>query len=425
MNRFDRRLATRWLRSRLPARTIRLRLTALYGTLFLASGAALLAITYVLAAHHYSSGFFIASGQKGLIAKRLEVSGNTEHVLPGKFGGGVVSLPFPPVGPKANPKQVLAAAEAQASAADNQLLADSAIALGAMAVLSIWLGWLIAGRALRPLRAMADAAHDIGATSLHRRLALTGPNDEITQLGNSFDALLERLEAAFDAQRRFVANASHELRTPLTYERAVLEVALADPDADEDALRAACQEVLAVGEQQEQLIEALLTLSRSQRGVDEQRVVDLASITRGALRTVTQNGVTIETALAQAPARGDPRLIERLVANLLDNAVHHNVPHGRVTVSTGRTDAHAVLTVANSGPVIPPNEIDRLFQPFQRLTPERTSANGVGLGLSIVQAIAQAHNASLIARPEPDGGLHVEVSFPGDGGATKPDGDHA
>jgi len=360
--------------------------------------------------HHYSSGFFIVNGQKGAIAAKVAIGSNTARVLPeGKDG---VKVPLPPIAPKASPDQVLAAGRAQASAADNQLLADAAVALGAMAVLSIWLGWLMAGRALRPLRAMADAAQDIGATSLHRRLALTGPNDEIMQLGNSFDALLERLEAAFDAQRRFVANASHELRTPLTYERALLEVALADPDADEDTLRAACKQVLAVGEQQEQVIEALLTLSRSQRGLEVRRAVDLATITRDALRTVTRNGVELETDLAQAPTSGDPRLIERLVANLLDNAVHYNVPHGRVAVSTGRTDTGAVLTVANTGPVIPSNEIDRLFQPFQRLDGERTSSNGVGLGLSIVQAIAQAHDASLIARPEPEGGLHVEVAFP-------------
>jgi signal transduction histidine kinase len=156
-----------------------------------------------------------------------------------------------------------------------------------------------------------------------------------------------------------------------------------------------------------------LTLSRSQRGLEEQRGVDLASITRTALRSITRNGVTIETNLSPAPTSGDHRLIERLVANLLDNAVHYNTPHGRVTVSTKRTDAHAILTVANTGPVIPANEIQRLFQPFQRLTRERTSTNdGVGLGLSIVQAIAQAHNASLTARPEPEGGLHVEVAFP-------------
>jgi signal transduction histidine kinase len=412
MRRFDRQLTTQWIRSRLPARTIRLRLTALYGALFLVSGAAVLAITYALAAHHYSSGFFIVNGQKGAVAAKVAIGKNTVRVLPVKLGKDGVEVPLPPVPPKPSRDQVLAAGRAQASAADHQLLADAAVALGAMAVLSIWLGWLMAGRALRPLRAMAEAAHDIGATSLHRRLALTGPNDEIMQLGNSFDALLERLEAAFDAQRRFVANASHELRTPLTYERALLEVALADPDADEESLRAACKQVLAVGEQQEQVIEALLTLSRSQRGLSERQAVDLATVTRDALRTVTRNGVELETNLGEAPTSGDPRLIERLVANLLDNAVHYNVPHGRVTVSTERTDTGAVLTVANTGPVIPSNEIDRLFQPFQRLDGERTSTDGVGLGLSIVQAIAQAHNASLIARPEPQGGLHVEVAFP-------------
>jgi signal transduction histidine kinase len=170
--------------------------------------------------------------------------------------------------------------------------------------------------------------------------------------------------------------------------------------------------VLAVGEQQEEVIEALLTLSRSQRGLDERHSVDLAGITRDALQTVTPNGITIDRKLEQAPTSGDPRLIERLVANLLDNAVHYNLPHGRVTVRTERTDNGSVLTVANTGPVIPADEIDRLFQPFQRLDGERTSTNGVGLGLSIVQAIAEAHGATLVARPEPRGGLHVEVAFP-------------
>jgi signal transduction histidine kinase len=417
MTRLDRRLATAWVRRRLPARTIRFRLTALYGGLFLASGAALLAFTYLLVAHEYSSGFFIASGQKGLVTRKVADPGARAAFIAARAGGTFAggTFPFPPrivrLGP--GPAQILAVAQAQASAADNQLLVDSAIALAIMALISIWLGWLMAGRALRPLRAMSDAARDITATNLHRRLALTGPNDEIKQLGNTFDALLERLETAFDAQRRFTANASHELRTPLTYERTLLEVALADPSADEHTLREACEQALAVGEKQEQLIEALLTLSRSQRGLGQRRAVDLAQLADDALRTIEQNGVRIEAKLEHAPARGDARLIERLLANLLKNAVQYNLPDGHVDLSTARTNGSAVLTIANTGPLVPPHEVDRLFQPFQRLGAERTkSSDGAGLGLSIVQAIAQAHDASLHARAQPGGGLHIRVTFP-------------
>jgi signal transduction histidine kinase len=282
-----------------------------------------------------------------------------------------------------------------------------------MAVLSIWLGWLIAGRALGPLRTITNAAQDISATNLHRRLSLKGPNDELRQLGNTFDALLERLETAFDAQRRFVANASHELRTPLTYERALLEVALADPDASEATLREACTQVLAVGEQQERLIEALLTLSRSQRGLERRERVDLAAVATETLRTTQTNGFEIDASLAPALTNGDARLIERLVANLVDNAVKYNVPHGRVEIATSAATGHAVLTVANTGPLIPAGEVGRLFQPFQRLEPDRAAGtNGVGLGLSIVDAIATAHAASLRAEPRDGGGLLVQVSFP-------------
>jgi signal transduction histidine kinase len=387
-----------WLR--LPGRTIRLRLTLIYGGLFLASGAGLLTVTYVLVAHRYRGDFFVEAGKNGVFS-----------VLVGRASvGGVEAGPF--LGAP-NPKELAAQAHAQSTAALHQLLIQSGFALAVMAVLSIWLGWLVAGRALRPLRTIADAARDISASDLHRRLALDGPDDELKQLGNTFDGLLERLEAAFAAQRQFVANASHELRTPLTYERALLEVALGDPDATVGTLRETCRQLLANGEQQERLIEALLTLSRGQRGLDRNEPVDLAAIAATSVDAIDQDGLTVETELQPAPTNGDPRLVERLVANLVHNAVQHNLPNGRVEVATGTRAGRALLTVSNTGSVVSPGDVERLFQPFQRLETERTgSANGAGLGLSIVAAIAAAHGADLSSRAQPEGGLHIEVSFP-------------
>src|SRR5947207_2460384 len=195
-----------------------------------------------------------------------------------------------------------------------------------MAILSIWLGWVIAGRALRPLRTITNAAREISASNLHRRLALEGPDDELKQLGTTFDGLLARLETSFDAQRQFVANASHELRTPLTLERTLLEVALADPNATVGSLRAVCDKVLAVGDQQERLIEALLTLSRSQRGLDRREPVDLAAVVARCVQAIDHDGLELAVALQSAEAKGDERLVERLAANLMETAVRHNVP---------------------------------------------------------------------------------------------------
>jgi signal transduction histidine kinase len=257
----------------------------------------------------------------------------------------------------------------------------------------------------------------VSASNLHARLALAGPDDEIKELGSTFDGLPGRLEAAFEAQRRFVANASHELRTPLARQRTLLEVALGDPDATIDSLRASYARVLAAVEQQERLIEALLTLARSERGLERREPVDLAVVTDEVLLTrrpeVQRRGLHVDAALSRAPTMGDPHLVERLVANLVDNAVRHNEAAGRITVVTETRAGHAVLAVANGGPVIPAAAVERLFQPFQRLGAERTAQrDGLGLGLSIIQAIATAHGAALTAHAQPDGGLAIEVRFP-------------
>ena len=403
---------------RLPAPTIRLRLTLVYGGLFLCSAAGLLTITYVLVNHQYSQGFFISSGRQGVVQSRT-IGPGALKLLYGQ--GNVAKVPTPsklfpvPVGPKglaANKRLAIAAAQGQSDAAVHKLFVDSAFALAVMAVLSLWLGWVIAGRALRPLRTITDTAREISASNLHRRLALTGPDDELRRLGNTVDGLLGRLETSFEAQRQFVANASHELRTPLTLERTLLELALSDPNASIDSYRHTCEQLLAVGQQQERLIEALLTLSRSQRGLDARQPVDLAAITAAAAAAADHDGLVVDASLEPAHTSGNPRLVERLVANLVGNAVHHNVPGGSVDLATETRDGHAVLTVANTGPTIPSSELERLFQPFQRLDTTRTTGtDGFGLGLSIVRAIADAHDATIETEAPAEGGLRIRVSF--------------
>jgi signal transduction histidine kinase len=286
-----------------------------------------------------------------------------------------------------------------------------------MAALAVGIGWLIAGRVLRPLRTITSTAREISARNLSQRLAVDGPDDEFRQLGQTLDGLFGRLEASFEAQRHFVANASHELRTPLTAEKTVLQVALADPEADAAALRSACTTALQWAEQQEHLIDALLTLASSQRGIERWEPFNLADIARDAVlhhhQDAERRGIRIDTALSAAPATGDPALAESLITNLVGNAIRHNVDGGWIEISTAITDGRADLTVSNTGPLIPPDEVDRLFQPFQRTGIRRTGgANGHGLGLAIVSAIAGVHGAELTVAAPAEGGLGITVSFP-------------
>jgi len=296
--------------------------------------------------------------------------------------------------------------EIEVAARHDQLI-TSLIVLAATVVVAIVLGWLIAGRLLRPLRTITATARDISASNLHRRLGQHGRDDEFRQLAAVLDELFARLEASFDAQRRFVANASHELRTPLTAERTLLQVALADPDATAEDLRAACHEVLTLGEQQERLIDALLTLAGSEPGIDRREPLDLATVVQDV---VGDRDVAAE--VASAPMTGDPHLVRSLVVNLVDNAVRHNVPGGFVAVSTGVVGGRARLTVRNSGPMIAPDDVARLLEPFQQLAGARLRrGGGHGLGLTIVRAIAEAHRATLDVRARPEGGLEVTVTF--------------
>ena len=295
-----------------------------------------------------------------------------------------------------------------------EVLLYSGIALVVLAAASVILGWLVAHRALRPLRAITATAGEISASDLTRRLEVAEAYDEFRDLGDTLDGLLARLEAAFDSQRQFIANASHELRTPLTAERTVLQVVLADPSASTEALRRACQQVLSLGEQQEHLIDALLTLASSQRGLRQRERVDLAALAGAVIdargREAADRGLSLEAHLDPAVADGDPSLAESLVANLVDNAIRHNVAGGRVRVVTATRAAGASIEISNTGPMVPPGTVARLFEPFQRLD-TRLSA-GHGLGLAIVAAIAAAHDASLDASPRPEGGLDITVRFP-------------
>jgi signal transduction histidine kinase len=352
---------------RLHWRTLRLQLALLYAGAFVALGAALLAV----------SGLLVRSGS-------VSVSGSSSSQ------NAFIGRHFD-VGP--------------------------ALVFAGTVLVALALGWLIAGRFLRPLRTITATARDISASNLSRRLSLAGRDDEFTALGETLDDLFARLEASFQAQRHFVANASHELRTPLTAERTLLQVALADPDATVETLRSTCQQLLALGDQQERLIEALLALASSERGIDQWQPVDLAEIARKAIMGRSQEadrrGIRIDAALNPAPTTGDLSLADSLVANLVDNAIRHNLDGGRVEISTAVAGDKAILSVSNTGAVIPPGEVDRLFQPFQRLSTERVGhASGNGLGLAIVRAIAGGHGATLTANARPEGGLDIQASFP-------------
>ena len=292
-----------------------------------------------------------------------------------------------------------------------------AIALPVVVLLAVVGGWLIAGRLLRPLRTITATARDISASNLSRRLSLGGRDDEFAELGETLDDLFGRLEAAFDSQQHFVANASHELRTPLTAERTLLQVALADPDATVVTLRSTCADVLALGDRQECLIAALLTLASGESGLAEWERFDLAEIAGNVVAArredAERRGIEVSTALSAAAAKGDPRLAESLVANLVDNAIRYNVTGGRVAISTVSIAGQAAMRITNTGPVIPPGEVERLFQPFHRLGGVRTgNGDGYGLGLSIARAIADAHGATLTSRAQPEGGLDIGMSFP-------------
>jgi len=405
-----------------PRLTLRLRLTLLYGACFLVAGVVLLGITYGLVASSTRTvPRFVARARN--VTYTTPAPGVVIQAVSGAAGVGGQATPSPATlnqlrasGQQAI-KQVVARAQLalvqQHTATLNALLTRSALALVIMALLSVGLGYLLAGRTLRPLRTMNTRARAITEDSLHERLDIGNRSDELGELGSTFDALLARLERAFEAQRRFVANASHELRTPVTLERALVEVALADPHATRDSLRATCERVLAATEHQERVIDALLALARSQAGTERREAVDLGQLCCAALSADMPADIRIEASLEPAPIRGDRPLLERMVANLLDNAVKHNATQGAwITVRTGTRDGVSSLRIANGGAAISPAQAADLFEPFRRLEGERTDAAGLGLGLSIVRGIAHAHGAEVQALPLPGGGLEFDLRFP-------------
>jgi signal transduction histidine kinase len=408
-------------RLRYPRTTVRWRLTLLYGGLFLVCGAALLAITYTLVAKDTVTPgptVFARFAQ----TQNLPPPGSSPTQVNVPPNAHVTAATVPPevqrlLRSSAGDAVVRIVGHGQRTADLHQLIVQSAIALAIMAILAAALGWLVAGRVLRPLRTITATTQQISEANLHRRLAIPGPRDELRKLADTIDGLLERLEGAFDAQRRFVANASHELRTPLTATRALLEMALSDPGATIATFRDASRQALEESDRQEQLIDALLALAHGQRGIDQRERIDLAAVVREVLLAyeteATVDGLRVDASLEPAVITGDRRLIERLVSNLVQNAIRHNTPRGRVDVRIVTSGGQAVLAVSNTGPLVPGQEVQRLLQPFQRLAPERVHDHGgLGLGLSIVDAITSAHDASLDIHPGEVGGLEVEVRFP-------------
>lgn len=378
--------ARSWVRRpRLPRRTVRLRLTLLYGVLFLASGATLAAITYVL------------------------VWRATNPRLP----SAAVVQQRPDVQAK------VAVAINQHDALMHQLLISCGIALAVTAVLSMVLGWFVAGRVLRPVRAMTAAAQRIGDQNLHERLAVTGPDDELKHLGDTIDDLLGRLEAAFDAQRRFVANASHELRTPLTMMRTALDVATCTPEPPAPDVTVLAGRVRLGLDRADRLVESFLTLARAQHGgairsgtvaLDQLAAAILADHTAA----ISDMHLSIEQDGHDAPTHGSQELLTYLADNLIDNAIRHNHRGGWIHITTDTEADTARLVVENSGTLLDQTSVGELAQPFRRVAPDRTGTDdtGVGLGLSIVAAIIATHDGTLDLYARPDGGLSVTVTLP-------------
>ncbi len=367
--------------------TLRARLTLLYGALFFIAGAALLGVTYLL------------------VNRSLDTTFGDED--PRRPGTGQVSSELV--------EQVRAQQEQTQQAALDSLLTQGGLALLGVGVLAAGFGWLVAGRALRPLHRITETAGRIANSTgrgLHERIALTGPSDDVQQLADTFDKMLEHLDRSFDGQRRFVANASHELRTPLAINRTLIELAITQPDAPAPT-RQLGDSLLTVNARHERLIDGLLTLADSENEITERIPVDLAEVARHVVEQAAAGDLVVKSTLDPAPTAGDPVLIERLTQNLVENAVRHNEPCGWLAVRTATIDGVATLAVTNTGPVVPEFEIESLFQPFRRLNIRADGERGFGLGLSIVRAIARAHRGEATAAPRATGGLTVTVTLPG------------
>ena len=385
------------MRIHLSARS---RLTLLYASLFTLGGAALVLITYLLVADtlHTATTSTIPQGVRQALARCLTAA---------QTGGADVMQKCAAV--YANGVQ--AGAAAQRSTTLTHLLTYSLLSLAGAALLAAVTGWIAAGRILRPVHRLTAAARAASEQNLSQRIALQGPRDELRELADTFDMMLERLDRAFTSQRQFIANASHELRTPLTLMRTAMDVVLAKPEPTRGELVSMAADVRQAVDQSERLIEVLLVLARNDQARALTDPLDLAAVTEDALEGRTADGITTTATLGEPPVTGDGVLLERLVANLLDNAERYNVPGGTVSISTTAHGAAAVLRVVNTGAVVPADMVERLFLPFTRLD-DRTRHDGFGLGLALVSSIATVHDGSVHATAVPAGGLDITVRLP-------------
>lgn len=444
-----------------PRPTVRLRLALTYTALFVITGTALLAVSYLLVQHREKGP---ASAVKVICSKSVNGQtvtqiGGTVHIQPGagqesgnlalnpaqcpdlvgsayyfrsfessatgsQSGSGMVvapasQKPTPPVPPavQAEVRNLTAAVSLSQTHTLDSLKIESVLALGLISVLSFGLSWWMAGRALAPVHRITDTALNLSERTLHERINLQGPNDELKQLADTFDAMLARLERAFASQHRFVANASHELRTPLATERVLIDEALAEPGAIPDHLQTILEQLRTNSQDTEQLIDGLLALARSERGIDQTSPVDLASVVTSVIDQsaveAAAAGVTLTCTVEPAVVNGDPGLLERVAGNLVENAIRHNQPNGTASVSVTSTPDTALLEVDNTGCDLEPDSVHTLFEPFRRAGPDRASNDGgAGLGLSIVRAVVTAHHGSIKLTARPQGGLHVRVELP-------------
>ena len=409
-----------------------------YGGLFLLAGALLLVVNYALVRRSIGPApdvglTFVASAPAGVagpvggIGPGIGPGTGAVKVFIGEQGGvvgavskgpgGILPEPITPDGRKVS-DVLQEVTNSYRSKTLHELVVKSLQALGLMSLLSVGFGWAISGRVLAPLHRMTATARKLSEENLHERIALDGPDDELKELADTFDAMLARLESAFDSQKRFVANASHELRTPLSIIRTEVDVALANADATPDELRRMGEVVRRATERSQALIDGLLVLARSDRGPAALAPVDLAVLAEEAVAQAAAEaaatGVNMSSRLEAAPANGDDALLGRLAGNLVENAIRHNEPGGHVEVVTGAaTETGEVrLAVSNTGAVIDDGDVDGLFEPFRRLGADRVGGRGAGLGLSIVRSVTVAHGGRISARPRPGGGLLVEIFLP-------------
>lgn len=393
-----------------PRLTIRGRITLLCTGLFVICGAVLVAITYLLVAtlHPAVTSASISPQQAAYLAdcgRDLQRS-DVDAERRGRCLAAVKAATDP-----AFNAGVDLGAQRQRDETLTHLLAYSLATLAVVAVLAALGGRMIARRVLLPVHMLTVAAQTASEHNLSARVSLDGPRDELRELADTFDLMLGRLHAAFDSQRRFIANASHELRGPMTDMRTTVDVVLSKPAPTPDELIGMGRDVRTAVDQADALINALLTLTRNEYGLAVREPVDLAAVAEEVLDGVDLGGLHRHTSLQPAATTGDPVLLERLVINLVDNAVRYNIPGGAVRLTTSTVDGRAVLTVANTGPVIDPDAVDGLLEPFRRLH-DRAGDDGFGLGLAIVASICAVHDGTVTARPLPDGGLHVSVTVP-------------